>query len=781
MAGVVTSFSGTTLNMSSSRVTGSGTYTSWAFILAGSVGATGATGPQGSTGATGLTGATGSTGLTGSTGAAGAGLTYRGNWVSGETYNYLDVAKSGVNGFWYWRFIAGSGSSTDDPSIDDATWKLLSSTGSTGATGIQGNDGATGATGQQGATGAQGIQGDIGATGAQGNIGATGATGSQGIQGATGSQGIQGEIGATGAQGNIGATGAQGNIGATGATGSIGLTGNDGATGAQGGTGATGIGYTTLISTTTLTPTLNTANIFTVDKSYGTTGIGTGTLVWALSSDSASYVYGPVLYYTGTNISVAGTLTFGSSKSSWNINLTGPRGFGGATGATGATGLTGNIGATGSTGATGNIGATGSTGATGLAGQTGATGATGYSGASIAWQGAWTSTTSYNILDAVYYNGNSYITNSGGSNQVPGAGANMWSLMAGQGATGLQGATGIQGTQGEIGATGAQGNVGATGAAGTSGGVGATGATGLTGNDGATGAQGNIGATGAQGAQGNVGATGATGVQGATGLTGPVAGSANQVVYKDGSNNASGSSNLTFDGSKLSTENLAVTNSSGDEGGEILLAKPQTNSTIAGTGVTIDVYQNKLRFFEQGGSARGAYLDITASGAGVSTALGAGSIGATGATGVAGSIGATGATGVTGNIGATGAAGANGATGSTGPTGATGIAAAISTPETVYSWGNTAVGTYIPVVSSGTVHRLTLTGNITIDSLSGAVTGTNFSLILTQDATGNRTLSSTMKFAGGVKTLSTSANAIDVVTIFYDGTNYLAGLSRGYA
>jgi hypothetical protein len=57
------------------------------------------------------------------------------------------------------------------------------------------------------------------------------------------------------------------------------------------------------------------------------------------------------------------------------------------------------------------------------------------------------------------------------------------------------------------------------------------------------------------------------------------------------------------------------------------LAKPQTNSTIAGTGVTIDVWQNRLRFFEQGGSARGYYIDITNGGAGVSTLLtGGGSV-----------------------------------------------------------------------------------------------------------------------------------------------------------
>jgi hypothetical protein len=66
---------------------------------------------------------------------------------------------------------------------------------------------------------------------------------------------------------------------------------------------------------------------------------------------------------------------------------------------------------------------------------------------------------------------------------------------------------------------------------------------------------------------------------------------------------------------------LKSMNSQGDEGGEILLAKPATNSTIAGTGVTIDVWQNRLRFFEQGGSARGVYIDITAANTGVGTNL----------------------------------------------------------------------------------------------------------------------------------------------------------------
>jgi Major tropism determinant N-terminal domain len=63
---------------------------------------------------------------------------------------------------------------------------------------------------------------------------------------------------------------------------------------------------------------------------------------------------------------------------------------------------------------------------------------------------------------------------------------------------------------------------------------------------------------------------------------------------------------------------ISVTASSGDEGGEIFLSKAVTNTTIT-TGVTIDIYQNRLRFFEQGGSARGYYLDITDGGGSATT------------------------------------------------------------------------------------------------------------------------------------------------------------------
>jgi len=66
---------------------------------------------------------------------------------------------------------------------------------------------------------------------------------------------------------------------------------------------------------------------------------------------------------------------------------------------------------------------------------------------------------------------------------------------------------------------------------------------------------------------------------------------------------------------------LIVNYASGDEGGEILLAKPITNTSISGTGILVDVYQNRLRLFEAGGSARGAFIDLTTTGAGVTSPI----------------------------------------------------------------------------------------------------------------------------------------------------------------
>jgi hypothetical protein len=73
--------------------------------------------------------------------------------------------------------------------------------------------------------------------------------------------------------------------------------------------------------------------------------------------------------------------------------------------------------------------------------------------------------------------------------------------------------------------------------------------------------------------------------------------------------------------SALSNTNLNVSGTiralsqGGDEGGELFLDKPVTNTSLA-AGITIDIFQNKLRIFETGGSVRGVFIDIANNAAG---------------------------------------------------------------------------------------------------------------------------------------------------------------------
>jgi hypothetical protein len=82
-------------------------------------------------------------------------------------------------------------------------------------------------------------------------------------------------------------------------------------------------------------------------------------------------------------------------------------------------------------------------------------------------------------------------------------------------------------------------------------------------------------------------------------------------------------------------------------------------------------------------------------------------------------------------------------------------------------------------VQDGNIFDITLDGNITTWTINNMDSGTTISVILRQDATGSRTAptqinSTTIKTVdGGGLELSTAASAIDVVTVFYDGTDYL--------
>lgn len=69
--------------------------------------------------------------------------------------------------------------------------------------------------------------------------------------------------------------------------------------------------------------------------------------------------------------------------------------------------------------------------------------------------------------------------------------------------------------------------------------------------------------------------------------------------------------------------NLVSNFSSGDEGGQLELARSQTNTSISGS-VVIDVFQNRVRIFEKNSPNRGGYWDVTGLAAGVGTNLAGG-------------------------------------------------------------------------------------------------------------------------------------------------------------
>ena len=98
------------------------------------------------------------------------------------------------------------------------------------------------------------------------------------------------------------------------------------------------------------------------------------------------------------------------------------------------------------------------------------------------------------------------------------------------------------------------------------------------------------------------------------------------------------------------------------------------------------------------------------------------------------------------------------------------------------SLGNT-TGTISWDAQSGNCASLTATGNVTFSGITNVSAGT-YMLKITQDATGSRTLTlgAGIKKAGGTAiTLSTAASAIDILSIFYDGTSYYVAGSLNFS
>lgn len=77
-----------------------------------------------------------------------------------------------------------------------------------------------------------------------------------------------------------------------------------------------------------------------------------------------------------------------------------------------------------------------------------------------------------------------------------------------------------------------------------------------------------------------------------------------------------------------------------------------------------------------------------------------------------------------------------------------------------------------------------LGGNRTFDAPSPLISGSTYILYVQQDATGSRliTWNSVFKWPGGTPpTLSTGANAIDIISFATDGTNMYGVAQLGFA
>lgn len=84
---------------------------------------------------------------------------------------------------------------------------------------------------------------------------------------------------------------------------------------------------------------------------------------------------------------------------------------------------------------------------------------------------------------------------------------------------------------------------------------------------------------------------------------------------------------------------------------------------------------------------------------------------------------------------------------------------------------------------NGSTQKVEMTGNCTF-TLSNPVVGATYVLKLTQDGTGTRTgtFPASVLTAGGAGiTLSTASGDVDVLTLFWDGTNYFANIGLAYS
>jgi hypothetical protein len=107
----------------------------------------------------------------------------------------------------------------------------------------------------------------------------------------------------------------------------------------------------------------------------------------------------------------------------------------------------------------------------------------------------------------------------------------------------------------------------------------------------------------------------------------------------------------------------------------------------------------------------------------------------------------------------------------------------VTLPSTPASYGTvTDAATITWNLSSTPTGQITLAGNRVL-TVSSPSSGGVYIIRIIQDATGSRTITwpGTFKWEGGVPgVLSTTANAVDILTLLYDGTNYSAIISKNF-
>ena len=115
---------------------------------------------------------------------------------------------------------------------------------------------------------------------------------------------------------------------------------------------------------------------------------------------------------------------------------------------------------------------------------------------------------------------------------------------------------------------------------------------------------------------------------------------------------------------------------------------------------------------------------------------------------------------------------------------ATGVANAVTVNipggDTLYDAGSGS-GALTFNRNNGTIQKFTLTGAATSLAITNIAPAQSFTIIFKQDGAGSRTLSTSgFKFASNYRTLSTAANAEDMLNIFFDGSTYYCTLTTGY-